>query len=430
MEIPSEQDIFTASNGVKVNLAELRDIEIDRINLPSVFQESILSNLLDVNAFAEGSMMSPRAIAIIEALDKGVGYGDAGEIGRQFMKNVRTLKIQELMGMRGMMSQEEEIAMRIMKADAEAEIGRQIAAMYVGAEDLGGGIFKLADGTEVKRSEHSGKYRAAQRKALGLEILDNHFEYGITARNLKARYGADADEMVTSLTPDTAVVLPDLHIASAADILAVANTQPAPPQQPASPIVEPKPAPVPEVKSPATPAPVRDDINTEADLRLQEYFDAVAAHKIADVLMPSLDGVETKSVDPFRVEQHAESWFAKNYPEQAVPQGIAAKWRAYVRTPVSGDFWNDEREANFNRNQNGEPAPSSPPVNPFSEEAYSQRAGVTAKDVKSWLDHMHTLAGSTTEYQSLMEDINSVSGKWYKTHARAEDPEGSYYAFA
>lgn len=80
--MPAEQDIFVASNGVKVNLAELRDVGIDRINLPSVFQESILSNLLDVNAFAEGSMMSPRAIALMEALDKGIGYGEAGETGR------------------------------------------------------------------------------------------------------------------------------------------------------------------------------------------------------------------------------------------------------------------------------------------------------------------------------------------------------------
>ena len=186
VEIPSEKDVFIASNGVKVNLAELRDIGIDRVNLPSVFQESILSNLLDVNDFADGSATSPRAIALTEALDKGIGYGDAGETGRQFMKNMRTLKIQELMGMRGTLSQDEEAVMRTLRADAEAEIDRQIAAMYVGAEDLGGGIFKLADGTEVKRSEHSGQYRAAQRKALGLDILDNHFNFGITARSLKA----------------------------------------------------------------------------------------------------------------------------------------------------------------------------------------------------------------------------------------------------
>lgn len=31
-EIPDEKDIFTASNGVKINLAALRDVGIDRVN--------------------------------------------------------------------------------------------------------------------------------------------------------------------------------------------------------------------------------------------------------------------------------------------------------------------------------------------------------------------------------------------------------------
>ena len=147
--------------------------------------------------------------------------------------------------------------------------------------------------------------------------------------------------------------------------------------------------------------------------------------------MKSQEGVEAKAVDPMKVSEYAETWFSQHYPGQVMPEGIAAKWRAYERTPASGDFWNSEHESNFQEEHRGSPEPpDDPPKNPFSEDRYYHRESPSKNDVKSWLDHLHTLAGSTTEYQSLMEDINSVSGKWYKTHAKAEDPERSYYSFA
>jgi hypothetical protein len=40
IDIPDEEDIYVSDEGIKVNLAQLREMEIDKINLPSAYQDS------------------------------------------------------------------------------------------------------------------------------------------------------------------------------------------------------------------------------------------------------------------------------------------------------------------------------------------------------------------------------------------------------
>lgn len=165
----------------------------------------MLSNLLSINEFGGGSTNSPRAVALLEALDKGIGYGDAGAATRDFIQNMRYAKIQHLMGERGRFSNEEEKAMRDRLTDVQTEIDTEISELYSNAQDLGGGIWRLADGTEVVRREHSANLRAQKSKAAGLDILRNYFNMGLTERNLRAVYGNEAAHMLDVLSPSAGV---------------------------------------------------------------------------------------------------------------------------------------------------------------------------------------------------------------------------------
>lgn len=161
--------------------------------------------MLNVNEFASSSILDPRAAALLEALDQGVGYGTVGDSGKKLMQNMRMLKVQEMTGMRGMMTEKEETAMRQLMADARNEVETQLKKTQSEAVDLGGGRYRLANGEEVFWGEYGPKTRLAQHKAIGIDILENHLKNGITMKSLETVYGAEAAKMAEILLPDSAV---------------------------------------------------------------------------------------------------------------------------------------------------------------------------------------------------------------------------------
>lgn len=78
-DIEKANDIFRASNGLRVNLRKLRELDIDRINMPSAYQASVLGPALAMHElWKAGKVTGNEWDAIIEATESnsGLGYGD------------------------------------------------------------------------------------------------------------------------------------------------------------------------------------------------------------------------------------------------------------------------------------------------------------------------------------------------------------------
>lgn len=97
----SHEDIFTASNGTRINLRKLRELEIDKINHASRYQDSTKMGLFLAQQLAKLGVDTTNVDAIKEALDTSVGYGEAGPETRKLMKVNREMLLDEFLGIKG-----------------------------------------------------------------------------------------------------------------------------------------------------------------------------------------------------------------------------------------------------------------------------------------------------------------------------------------
>lgn len=174
---------------------------------------------------------------------------------------------------------------------------------------------------------------------------------------------------------------------------------------------------------------------------LIDFFNDVYENKIALPYRASPDS-GLQIVDEPAFHANAVEWLKNNangQPLEYDPYKLVDEWHRYAdnrqlaeRGYADGQFLSDadldEARGSYRQAPPDSPPPSSP-VHPYSEQGVAAGASTTKEDVKSWLDHMASTAGSHAEYQSLMEDANAVSSRWYKSFVRAESPESSYYDY-
>ena len=108
-------DIFTASNGIKVNLQKLRELNLDRINMPSRFQDSVALGQDAVEQIATALGINTSEVdAIKEAYDK-FGYYDAidregnvevkaGKKAQELLRIARHQKLDTFIGARSVVT--------------------------------------------------------------------------------------------------------------------------------------------------------------------------------------------------------------------------------------------------------------------------------------------------------------------------------------
>lgn len=201
MHVPDDAHIFTASNGLKVNLEALERLNIDRTNLPSVNQDAVVTGLRSAVSMGATSESIDQMNAVMEALDQSVGYHDLGPKSQILLKNMRALKLQTNARLRGMMTPEEEQDLSIQVADARQEIIAKANSMSLGKS----GMVKLPDGTEMKYSD----YVNAASRAANIDLATNHLDqFGLTAGRLQGKYGDAASSIVQDLVPKGVVSLP------------------------------------------------------------------------------------------------------------------------------------------------------------------------------------------------------------------------------
>ena len=164
-------DIFKASNGLEINLQKLRDLNLDRINLPSRYQDAVVmgQNAIEEIAAAFGVNTS-QVDALNEALehigfDKVNGEGTtlhAGEATQKALRVARHLKLDVNRGIHSTVtSLEESQALSSLLADAETEIRKQVGQDFA---DSG----KQADTRAIEREVVN------RMEQFGLNTISNH----------------------------------------------------------------------------------------------------------------------------------------------------------------------------------------------------------------------------------------------------------------
>lgn len=213
----NEADIFRASNGMTINLKQLRDLDFDRINLPSRFHDSVAGGLIAVSKSGPLAGAQDQVSAVYEALDKSIGYGDAGTYGKQLLQNLRMQKLQTVTGLRGMATEEEQAANLSLAELTRAEQEEMIR----NAKKLGGTWYEINGKQYNIKDFQSNKDKIFDQvfRQSGVKVALNQGLFGVTKEFVDEKYGDEAPTIVATLTPDSSVTLPHGEYAPAVDRL-------------------------------------------------------------------------------------------------------------------------------------------------------------------------------------------------------------------
>ena len=182
-------------------MTELRKLNIDRINLPSINQDSVVMGIRAANAMGPQGDSIQQMLAVEQALDQGIGYGNLGEASIRLLRNMRAMKLQTNAGLRGISTQEEAVLLEQQIAEARREINAQADSLAVGNS----GKVRLADGTEMSR----GAFVAAVARAANIDIAENHLhQFGMTQAAVRERFGDDATQAIEQMQPKGRIALP------------------------------------------------------------------------------------------------------------------------------------------------------------------------------------------------------------------------------
>lgn len=212
IDIPDEEDIYVSDEGIKVNLAQLREMEIDKINLPSAYQDSTQVGLRMASQLGSSPEGEKRRRAVLEALDRVIGYGGVGDKSKALLQNLRFLKLGMATGDRGSTTGEEDDVLAAQISEAYKEV-TDLAKSKV----IGGGKVKLDDGTE----KQYGEYLSELQKQAGIDVAKAYlYSYGATTRRIKAVYGEEeGSKIVADLVQHDGVDMPNAVVSSAEQLL-------------------------------------------------------------------------------------------------------------------------------------------------------------------------------------------------------------------
>ena len=200
---PSGKDVFTASNGRKVNLRRLRDMKVDEINLPSGFMANHLTAVASQGRmFRAGMVDTGNMDAVAEAMDV-LGYENApeGSARQRLMKTMRHLLPQFGTGERTMLTPAEARAISAMADVAYAEL-KNGAGDYLDASD---GLYHYHGGT-YKTPEALAD---AMSKSYGITTARNAVSsFGLTEDRLRMLFGEDFAKTFSNASPSDIELLP------------------------------------------------------------------------------------------------------------------------------------------------------------------------------------------------------------------------------
>ena len=183
--IKDHKDVFRASNGQEINLRALRDMKIDEINLPSRYMANHLMAVSDIGQlYRHGLVDTTQMDAIYEAMNKELGYGDAGTASQQLMKAVRLLHTQFGTGERAYIANNEVAPLQDLIDSAEAEIALKLQDYFdpeSGKYVKDGKVYQTKDALKTALETQYGVRTA--KNALG--------NMGMLEQDLVDAYGED-----------------------------------------------------------------------------------------------------------------------------------------------------------------------------------------------------------------------------------------------
>jgi len=181
----SHPDIYKASNGEYINLRALRDMGIDEINLPSRYMSNHMMAIAQANQLYRTGNVDPTQMdAIYEAMDKQLGYGDAGPERIKLMQTMRMLHHQFGTGERAYITNDEGQYIQGLINAAAAEL--TLAADDY--RDPTTGKFMLGD----KAYDTKEQWAKAQEARYGIRTARNAIDqFGMLESDLVRTYGDD-----------------------------------------------------------------------------------------------------------------------------------------------------------------------------------------------------------------------------------------------
>lgn len=195
LDVPKAEDVFMATvdgKQIPINMAELRKLNIDRTNLPSINQDSVVMGIRAASAMGPQGDSIQQMLAVEQALDQGIGYGSLGEASIRLLRNMRAMKLQTNAGLRGISTKEEAVLLEQQIAEARREINAQADALAIGNS----GKVRLADGTEMSRDA----FVKAAARAANIDIAENHLhQFGMTQAAVEQRFGTDGTNAVEQM---------------------------------------------------------------------------------------------------------------------------------------------------------------------------------------------------------------------------------------
>lgn len=199
----NHKDVYRAANGKYVNLRALRDMGVEGINLPARFMPNHLMALGEASTLYRAGMVDTSYWdAVAEALDKKVGYGDAGPARQALMKSVRTLQTQFASGERTHLTQRELNFLEQQRVAASTELEASAEGYFVPSE----GVYRK-DG---KTYSNKNAFIKSQEARYGINTARNAIEsFGINEDFMRSIFGEGFEQTFANAAREIGVTAID-----------------------------------------------------------------------------------------------------------------------------------------------------------------------------------------------------------------------------
>lgn len=174
-----------------VNLKALRDLNFDRINFRSIYSAKDRGSLLSLASILPVGTDTTRAEALLEALDKNIGYGEgemaAGEKAKALMQLTRRMKVYDMFSPKRILNDDELRNFEEMTLAAEQEILDEGTRLH---EEKGMSTADVRSFTARKMNE------------LGVTSAKNFISRGIHEKNIRNIFGREGEIAFSSFYND------------------------------------------------------------------------------------------------------------------------------------------------------------------------------------------------------------------------------------
>ena len=191
---PNAKDIFKTSTGQYINMRNLKALQLDQTNLPSINMDSHLMGVGQARGvYLAGGSDPTTWNAISEAIEH-LGFAEGiGEKTKALMSRYRQMFPQFGSGERASISKKETEELQAMTAEAKSEIAEQTKAAY----KKGFGVY--IDPQTGKEYKSKRDYIDAQYKKYGIDMVENATEkFGFTEQRIESRFGKDTAEALSN----------------------------------------------------------------------------------------------------------------------------------------------------------------------------------------------------------------------------------------